>query len=93
MDGSRGKCGQKGTIGLYMRLFGFEIKRAERLQPEHNKECQHENVDVGSLDEGIYHCQDCNLACIYINQKLTVLTPDNAHLNDKGKTINGIYQF
>lgn len=75
-----------------MKLFGFEIKKAEKpiVEP---KECQHEDVEAGDLSAGIWHCQDCGLACIYIDQKLTPLTLDNGHLNDKGKTINGIYQF
>lgn len=54
---------------------------------------EHEIDRCGSLDEGIYICRGCQKACIFINQKLTELTIENMHENDKGKTINGIYQF
>lgn len=75
-----------------MKILGFEITKIEKMV-EPPKDCTHENVEAGDLDEGIYHCQDCGKACIYINQKLTPLTLENRNNNDKGKTINGIYQF
>lgn len=75
-----------------MKILGLEINKAVK-QIQESKACQHDSCRAGDLDEGIYHCNDCGLACIYINQKLTPLTLENRHLNDKGTTINGIYQF
>lgn len=65
-----------------MKILGFDITRQQ--EREATRECMHEDTRCVNFDEGVYYCDACHRACIYIGGALNVLTLENMSENDKG---------